>query len=237
MKKYEYLDAVVLVPTGWHEVTVAIYDQMWTIKPKTARERAGVVAIACGVDLQIFLDWPREVFKLILADVDFLFIDNPVAPSPAITIGNAQYNVAIEEKLTFGEYIDVDHVQKNSDSILSNVLAIICRPAGEKYDPINNDMRAAMFGALAVSQVQGVLAFFLAYWQLSTQRMRLFDNLQTMVDQLPPNIGALVQSGASIKLLQIWPTIKYGFLIWLLRARLRKYSPFYYTNATNAPQN
>lgn len=233
MKKYEYNDIIVQVPTGWHEVTVSTYDRMWTIKPKTARERASVIAIACGVDLQVLLDWPTEVFNMILHDVGFLFTDNPVPPSPAVTIGDAQYNVAIEEKLTFGEYIDADHVQKNSDAILSNVLAIVCRPAGEKYNPDNNDDRAAMFGALPVSEVQGVLAFFLLYYQVSTKRMQLFASLQAVANLLPPNTAALLKSGVSIKLSRIWPIIKYCFLMKLLRARLRKFSPSYYTNATN----
>lgn len=237
MKKYEYNDVMVQVPTSWDDVTVSTYDRMWTIKPKNARERANVVAIACGVDLQVFLDWPTEAFTMILHEVAFLFTDNPVAPSPAVVVNGVQYNVAIEEKLTFGEYIDADHIQKNSDAILSNVLAIVCRPAGEKYNPDNNEARAAMFGALPVSQVQGVLAFFLRFYQISTKRMRLCANLQAMVDLLPPNTAALLKHGGSIRLSRIWPIIKYGFLMKLLRARLRKFSRSYYTNGTRRPQN
>lgn len=237
MKKYEYNDVTVQVPQGWHEIAVSTYDKMWTIKPKTARERASVVAIACNIELQVLLDWPTEVFNMILHDVAFLFKDNPVPPSPLVKIGEAQYTVAIEEKLTFGEYIDVDHVQKNSDAILSNVLAIVCRPAGEKYNPDNNELRATMFGALPVSQVQGVLAFFLQCYQVSTERTRLYANLRATVDLLPPNIATLLRHGGSIKLLRIWPIIKYGFLMKLLRARLRKFSRSYYTNAINVPQN
>lgn len=236
MNRYEYNDITVQAPTSWHEVTVATYDRMWTIKPKTARERVGIVAIACGVDPQILLDWPEQAFKLILQDVDFLFKDNPVPPSPAVTVEGVQYNVAIEEKLSLGEYVDVDDVQKNSDLILSNVLAIVCRPAGEKYNPDNNDTRAAMFAALPVSEVQGVLAFFLRCYQISTRRMQLFASLQAMADLLPRNTAALLKGGGSIKLFQIWPIIKYGFLMKLLRARLQKYSRSSFTSGKKRQQ-
>lgn len=236
MNKYEIKDITVIVPTSWDDITVATYDRVWKIKPKTPRERANVIAVACNIDLQVLLDEPTEVFNMIRADVDFLFNDNPVAPSPAVMIGDKQFNVAIEDKLTFGEYIDADHVQKNSDAILSNVLAIVCRPAGEKYNPDNNDERAAMFGALPVSQVQGVLAFFLRFYQVSTRRTRLFASLQAVADQLPRNTAALLRHGGSIKLYRIWPIIKYGFLMKLLRARLRKFSRSYYTNGTDRPR-
>lgn len=237
MNKYEYLDKTLNVPTGWDDVTVGTYDRIWPMKPKTSRERSEVVAIACGTTLEDFLDWPQDAVKLILKDVDFLFNDNPVPPSPAVKIGDTQYNVAIEEKLSFGEYIDVDDVQKNSDAILSNVLAIVCRPPGEKYNPDNNTERAAMFSALPMSQVQGVLAFFLRCYQVSTRRTRLCANLQTMVDQLPRNTAALLRHGGSTKLSRIWPIIKYGFLMKLLRARLRKFSRSYYISGTRRPQN
>lgn len=236
MNKYEFNDKTVLVPTGWDDLTVGTYDKMWHLKPKTPRERANIVAIACGVDLQVFLDEPTEVFNAVMHDVAFLFEDNPQPPVPHVIVGSDKYNVAIENKLSFGEYIDVDDVQKNSDAILSNVLAIVCRPAGEKYNPDNNDDRAAMFAALPVSQVQGVLAFFLLNWQLSTRRTQLFANLREMVDQLPPNIGALLKNGASIRLYRIWQIMKYCALMMLLRARLRKYSHSYSIKGTKAPR-
>lgn len=240
MKKYEYNDITVNVPTGWDEVTVATYDRMWNLKPKTRRERAQVIAIACGVDLQVLLDWPTEVFNMILTDVGFLFRDNPAEPSPFVKIGDVNYHAAVETRLSFGEYIDVDAVQKEEEyasAIISNVLAIICRPACEKYDPDNNADRAAMFGALPVSQVQGVLAFFLRCYTILTAHTKLLDSLRATVDQLPRSIAPSLRNGASIKWSLIWPIIKYWILMRLLRARLRKFLPSYSTNAAAAPLN
>lgn len=51
-------------------------------------------------------------------------------------------------------------MQKQGKNVLSNILAIVCRPVGEKYDCKNNDERREVFAALPVSKVLGVLAFF-----------------------------------------------------------------------------
>jgi hypothetical protein len=227
MKKYEYNDITVMVPEGWHEITLATYDLMWNIKPQTARDRANVVAIACGVDLQIFLDWPHEAFAMVLQDVKYLFTDNEVPEASFITIGAETYHVAIEQKLTFAEYIDVCSVQsepKYANTILSCVLAIVCRPAGEKYDANNIDERAKLFGALTVSQVQPVLGFFLRAYQISTRRTALLRDLRAMVDQLPANTRSLLRIGGFIKLSRIWQVMTYYVLMRCLRARLRKFS-------------
>lgn len=240
MKKYEYNDKTVNVPTNWGEVTVSTYDRMWNTKPINARERANVVAIACGCDLEVFLQWPREVFAMILQDVEFLFVDNPAAPASIVEVAGVKYVVAIEDRLTFAEFIDVDMVQKEAvyaDAILSNVLAIVCRPAGEAYDPVNIPERVAMFGALSVAQVQPVLAFFLACYQVLTKSTALYAALRETVDQLPRNIALSQLIGDGIKLSRIWPTIRFYILMRSLRGQLRKFSHSYSISGIGAPQN
>jgi hypothetical protein len=186
------------------------------------------------------LDWPREVFQLVLNDVQFLFSENPAAPVSWVEIEGVKYHAAIEDRLTFAEFIDVDMVQKEeayANAILSNVLAIVCRPAGEAYDPINSVERVNMFGALPVSQVQGVLAFFLACYQVLVSSTRLYASLREMADQLPRNIALSQIIGGGIRLSRIWQTIRFYILMRLLRARLRKYSHSYFTNGTDGPLN
>lgn len=239
MKKYEYKGKSVSVPTSWGEITVATYDKLWNLKPQTARERANTVAIACGAELQTFLEWPREIFEMVLKDVDFLFQANPAEPYNRLEIDGAQYVVAVEERLTFAEFIDVDMVQKEdayASAIVTNVLAIICRPPGEAYDPVNIQSRVEMFGALPVSKVLGVLAFFLRSYQTSTKSIALYANLQATAGQLPKNIKLSQMFGGGIRLSRIYQTIRFYVLMRLLFARLQKYSHFYYTNAQGVPQ-
>jgi hypothetical protein len=71
-----------------------------------------------------------------------------------------KYFVNTEETLTLGEWVDADEVQKRGENVLAGVLAIVCRPAGEKYDCGNNEEREKLFSSAPVSAVSGALAFF-----------------------------------------------------------------------------
>lgn len=237
MKTYEINDTTVCVPQDWHEVMIDRYDAAWSMKQETARQRAESVAAICGVDFGVLLAADVGVFNLILQDVDFLFQKNPAQPLPVVDVDGVKYVVATEDRLTFGEYIDVDAVQKEGVKVLSNVLAIVCRPVGETYDPHNNEARAKMFGEMPVAKVQGVLAFFLQCYQISIQLTRRYASLQATANQLPRSINPFRLRGGFIKWLRIWPIIKYYILMRLLRARLRRFSHSFYINGIGAPQN
>lgn len=229
MVTLEYNKTKIQVPTSWADVTLGLYETVYTIKPATARERVAYVAKVCQVDPEVLLQWPAEVFSKLVAFVDFLFSEPGVAPSPFIEVEGVRYVVPVEDKVTLGAWVDVDEAQKAGTAVLSNVLAIVCRPAGEAYDYENNQARAAMFAALPVSQVLGALGFFLYCKVALNQHTAAFLKIQAAADLLPRNIGALLSPGAGIKLSQIWRVPRYLVLIALLRYRLRKSLPFYST--------
>ena len=113
--------------------------------------------------------------------------------------------------------------------MISNILAIVCRPVGEEYNYENNEKRAAMFAALPVSKVLGVLAFFLRYSNVLHRRTQSYTNLVELVDRLPRNILLSRVRGGGIKLSLIWPAIKYYALTISLRYHLRRRSTSFYT--------
>lgn len=237
MKKYEYKGIPVNVPEGWHEIKLSLYDKIWSLKPQTARERANVIATVCGVELEVFLAWPTDIFNLVLKDLNFLFSTDKADPVPYIEIGPDKYHIAIETRLSFGEYIDVDAIQKEekyANAILSNILAVVCRPAGEAYDPNNNEVRAQIFAELPVAQVRGVLAFFLRCYELSTQRMQMLNDLRETANLLLKSSAPLLKRGVGIKWWRIYQIIKFYILTRLLRARLSKFLRLSYMNGTAA---
>jgi hypothetical protein len=156
----EYNTVGIEVPESWDDITLGFYETLYTEKPGTARERAALAAKICKVDADLLLSWPAEVFNRIVGYIDFLFRDNPAPPSPVVGAGGVNYIVPIEDELSLGAWVDADDVQKKGENVLSNILAIVCRPAGEAYDHKNNEARQAMFAALPVSRVLGALAFF-----------------------------------------------------------------------------
>lgn len=219
----EYNKVKISVPENWDDITVRAYETFCAAKPVTARERVSVVAGVCGMEADLLLSWPVEVFNKIVDYVDFLFGDNPAPPAPCIDVQGVRYVVSVEDKLTLGEWVDIDTVQKEGVNVLSNVLSIICRPAGEEYNADNNEKRAAMFAALPVSKVQGVLAFFLHCKNASDQRTEVYSKLTALYDRLPRTTLASLGRGDGTRSLPIWRATGYCILTALLRYRLRRF--------------
>ncbi len=222
MVQIEYNTVKIEVPESWDDITLGFYETFYAERPETARERVALVAKICKVDVNLLLSWPAEVFNSIVEYIGFLFKDNPASPNPVVEVGGVNYIIPIEDKLSLGAWVDADTVQKAGENILSNILAIVCRPAGEAYNYENNEERQAMFAALPVSKVLGALAFFLTCKTASDRRTAAYTRLARAYGQLPRNIKLFLIHGAGIKLSRIWPIIKYIFLTTLLRYRLRR---------------
>ena len=224
MKTFEYLNQKIDVPETWDDVTLKTFESFYKDKPTNLREKLAVISKICNVDPSVLLDWPAEVLPLIVENCNFLWVEYIVPPSASIKIGDITYAISVEEKLSLGQYIDADEVQKEGENVLSNILAITCRPAGEPYDTDLTDERTEMFSSLSMAQVQPLLAFFLTCKNALEKRTTAFSNLMEAAALLPPSIQILQNLGGGIKLWQIWQTVRYGILTVLLRHRLRKLS-------------
>ena len=227
MKTIEYGEHKIKVPESWEDIPLGDYEQVYNLKPDTNRERVALIAKICKIDADTLLSWPAEIFNLIVGCVGFLYEDNPVTPSQICEIDGIKYIVPVEDELSLGAWVDVDEVQKAGVNVLSNVLAIVCRPAGETYDYKNNEQRRAMYATQPTSNVLGVMAFFLRCKVQSAQLTATLGTLQRMADLLPPNIKLLRSLGDGIRLSRMWRIMKFYCLIKLLRYRLRKFSHSY----------
>lgn len=232
MVEIEYKEHKIRVPESWDDITLAEWDQLYRIKPSTNRERVDYMAKVCGLDPAELLAWPAELFNALVARTRFIFGANPYTPSPEIDIDGQRYVIAIEDDLTLGEWIDADEAQKAGDNVLANVLAIVCRPAGEAYNYRNNEKRRDMFAALPTSKVLPLLGFFLQCKQQSAKLTKTFSQLVALADLLPPSTQTLRNLGAGTKLLRIWRITRYLILSALLRWRLRRLLTSYGIAAT-----
>lgn len=223
MTTIEYEDMWVSVPDSWADIPLGFYETFYVDRPRTARERVAWVAKVCRTDADALLNCPVDVFNAIAARLDFLFEDNPADPDPFIEIGGVRYMIRIEEKMSLGEWVDADEIQRQGEHVLSNILAVVCRPVNEIYDAENNKARAAMFAALPVSRVQGLLAFFLHCKTAFDQRTNAFSKLRELLDELQRNTARLRNVGGGIKLSRIWLVPTYYVLIGLLDYRLRRF--------------
>lgn len=222
MTRLEFNSVKIDVPDNWGDITLGFYETIYSERPQSARERVALVAKICKVDLELLLGWPTEVFNAIVDIVDFIFKDDHTQPTQSLTIDNVVYTIPIEDRLSLGAWVDADEVQRKGENIFTNILAIVCRPAGEAYDCNNTEARRAMFAALPVSDVLGVLAFFLHYKRALDRRTAAYSRLAEAAAALPQSIAPSLSPGGGIKLLRIWRIIKYRVLMMLLDYRLRK---------------
>lgn len=231
MVTIEYDNIKVSVPEGWDDITVGLYEKVYGQNPKTHRERATMVATLCNVEPDLLFNWPADVFAIILDKIGFLYEDTRPEPSPLIELEGIKYIVPIEEKLTLGAWVDIDDVQKTGEAVLSKILAIVCRPAGEAYTWENNEKRAAMFAALPVSKVLPVLGFFLHCKTAYDKRTTAYLKIDQAVGLLAQNIKTFVKPGGGIRLSQTWLIIRFWTLTVLLRYRWAKFLRTYNTAA------
>lgn len=220
MKQFEYENQKIDVPTSWDDIPLSHYETFYKKMPTTHRERVDLIAMVCNVESEVLRQWPASAFNLIVKQVAFIFDPNKEEPTNVIEVDGVNYIVAVEDELSLGAWVDAEAVQKEGVQVLANVLAIVCRPAGEAYDDKLNDTRAEMFAAIPTSKVLGVLNFFLQCRRVLEAHTKTYTALQALADQLPQSIKPFLKRGGGIKLLQIWPIMRYYALTQLLRYQL-----------------
>lgn len=226
MTTIEYKGTKIEVPTTWRDITLGFYDTFFYEAPETKREKIALIAKVCRVDIDLLMSWPAEIFNIIIGQMEFLFGDLGSEPRPYIEIRGKKYVVNFEEKLTLGEWIDVDEAIKSKENVLSSVLAVICRPLGEeyKYTPELELERRTLFQNLTVEEVRPVLAFFLTYESALKRLFRVSLEIEKAREYLRKSTGNLRAIGVGTKLLRIWRVMMYYVLRRLLVYRLDRLS-------------
>lgn len=219
----EYGGTAVRVPDGWGDVTLGDYEDAMALPRATLRDKIAVAARLCNVDAAVLLSWPAEAFGLLAERLSFAWSDFKADPAPRVSVGDVDYFVSTEDSLTLGEWADVEQVQQAGTRPIAQVLAIVCRPAGEVYDSSRNEARAALFAGLPVSEVQGVLAFFLLKSQRSAELSRLCSEVRAAAESSLRRSGTSRPGGDGTGSSTSWR----GTACWILTAwpryRLRRY--------------
>lgn len=223
MTVMEYGGTAVRVPDGWGDVTLGDYEDAMALPRATLRDKIAVAARLCGVDAAVLLSWPAEAFGLLAERLSFAWSDFAAEASPRMRAGGVDYYVSTEDSLTLGEWADVEQVQQAGTRPIARVLAIVCRPAGEAYDSSRNEARAALFAGLPVSEVQGVLAFFLLKFQRSAENSRLYSGLRAAAESSLRSSASSRHGGDGTGSSTSWRGTACRILTAWPRYRLRRY--------------
>lgn len=230
--KLECNDTVLHVPASWAEITLGDYERWFMKQPETKMEYVEFVAAICKVEPDVLLDSPAQVFNIIVDTLGFVFQEN-FEPANAIEIDGQRFSVAFSEELTLAEWVDVESVlEGESDTKISELLSVLCRPYGERYDAKTAESRRELFRNLPCDRVMPLVAFFLRRKAESDRISHLFSTVKDRTDLLLADINRFAESGDGIRSLPIWQRIKYTVLMKYWKRRLSKFSDSFSTAPT-----
>lgn len=230
--KLEFNGTTLEVPTSWSDIELGEYEKWFMCEPKEQMEYVEFVANICKIEPQTLLESPTQVFNIMVEALSFIS-NQDFEPVNYIKIDGEKYFVSFSDDLTLAEWVDVEGVlESESESKVSEILAILCRPAGEKYDTTVADRRKDVFRSLPCDKVLPLIAFFLHKKRQSEKILSLCSMVKDQTDQLVKDINHFAESGDGIKSLPIWQRIKYYFLTRYLKKRLSKFSDSFSTGWT-----
>ena len=220
-------DKQINVPQSWKDIRLGKYDRWFRIEPKTRMEQIQLVANVCDIDADLLLNNPTQVFDTIFDIVRFVFDEYNGEALNRIEIEGNIYSIAFTEELTLAEWVDIESVfASESESRLSDILSILCRPIGEHYDSKKSESRKELFCNLTMDKALPLLAFFLQQRERFQNVSNLYSEVKQQVDQYLLLTRSFVENGDGIKLLPIWQRIKFRFLMRYLKKQLSKCSDF-----------
>ncbi len=220
-------DKQINVPQSWKDIRLGKYERWFRIEPKTRMEQIQLVANVCDIDADLLLNNPTQVFDTIFDIVRFVFDEYKGEALNRIEIEGKTYSIAFTEDLILAEWVDIESVfDSDSESRLSDILSILCRPIGEHYDNKKSESRKELFCNLTMDKALPLLAFFLQQRERFQNVSNLYSEVKQQVDQYLLLTRSFVENGDGIKLLPIWQRIKFRFLMRSLKKQLSKCSDF-----------
>lgn len=216
------------IPQSWADIRLSDYEGWFRSEPKNRMDQVKFVANICAIDVDVLLNNPTGLYDVITDSLGFVFDDYQGQTANCIAIGDTTYAIAIANELTLAEWVDVESVfESESETRLSDILSVICRPLGELYDSKKSDGRKLLFRNLSMDKVLPLLAFFLQQKQKFQTASNLSLQVKQQLNQYLELTRSFVESGDGTKSLPIWQRIKFYFLMKSLKKQLSKCSDFY----------
>jgi len=221
------------VPQSWNDIRLGDYEKWFATEPSTRLEQIHYIAGICNIDAELLLDSPTQVFDVVYDNIRFIFDENAGGPDNRVGIDGCEYVISFSDELTLAEWVDIESVfESDSSARLSEILSILCRPAGEIYDNKVSSARRDMFAKLTMDKALPLLAFFLLRNEQSERITSLYSRIKDQVSLYLDLMRNFAASGDGIKSLPIWQRIKFWFLMKFLQKRLSKFLGFSSINST-----
>ncbi|NDV79342.1 hypothetical protein [Dysgonomonas sp. 511] len=224
MLKIEFNDKKILLPDSWDDITLGDYERWFMHTPADKQEYVKLVADICKMEEDELLKAPAQLFDVITNAIGFIF-EPDFEPASKVEIGGREYFIAMSDRLTLGEWIDIEEILgSDSTTKVSEILAVVCRQAGESYNTETAARRKDMFRNLPCTKALPLIAFFLFKKKESEAILNHYSEVVAQANQFLKDTKTFVVNGGGIKRLPIWQRIRYIYLTKSLEKQLSKFS-------------
>ena len=231
--KLKFDNICISVPQKWSEITLGDYEQWHNDTPESNSDYMRMMATICKTDINTLMNAPAGIFDELSKVLNFIN-NTQVEATRQIDIDGETYSIATTDKLTLGEWVDIDSIlNSNSTTKISEMLAVVCRPLGETYNADTINGRKELFRSLGCDKALALISFFLRKKKKSEEISNLYSEVVAQANQFVQDTEHFVTNGDGIKQLPIWQRIKYTYLMKYLKKQLSKFSEFYYTGSTS----
>ena len=233
MLTIEFNDQKFSIPESWADLCLADYERWFKHVPEDKMEYVRMVANICKIDPEVLLNAPTQLFDVISNAIQFIF-NVDFSPATKVSIGGQSYFISVSDKLTLGEWIDIEEIlNSDSETKISETLAIVCRPAGEEYNTETAARRKEVFRSLPCDKALPLVAFFLHRKKQSEAILHHYSTVVAQANQFLKDTKTFVINGGGIKRLPIWQRIRYIYLTKSLEKQLSKFSDSSFTGWIN----
>lgn len=162
------------VPDGWHEVTIEQFQEVASLTSEDVEKTIDTISIFLNEDPELIKKIDLDTLNKLISLLEWSNkLPDDAIYKPILDIDGEQYGLISKlEKLTIGEWFDLEHyVKDNAIQNIHFIMAILYRPlitAFNDRDRIIDDydadlmpMRAELFKSkLKITDVYGTLVFF-----------------------------------------------------------------------------
>lgn len=188
-----------MVPTSWDEVTLKQLTEIDRLQEEGKVDAVSVLSVLANRDVDEVSALPLQFVELMIGKLDFIKSAPEVEPSDRIEIDGEVYQVNVKERLTFGEFVATQMALDGDKHCYAQLLAILCRKVGEKYDSaFENEVlpgRIELFNNAPCTKALAVTAFFLELWEMSNLPSQVSLLKQAALSLTAENISSLGKGG------------------------------------------
>lgn len=199
------------VPSSWNEITLKKFEevQRYYAEKDDKFDVRDVIHILCDKTIDEVNALPIDFLDIILGKLSFMQ-ENPreKEPSNKVVIDGVTYQVNIQQKLKFGEYVSADGILKNDKYDYASLLAILCRKEGEVYDSKFEaevfPSRVEMFEKQSVVDILPIIGFFLQCYITSQIPTQLFSEVEEAINHIAQSLDSSDKIGGFRKFYLKW---------------------------------